>query len=154
MSRKEVLKKLRGICNSIAEDLDYELVDLEYVKENGRYFLRVYIHKDGGVDLEDCQKMSKNLSEKLDQEDPIRDTYYLEVSSPGLDRPLKTDKDLERSMKSDIEIKLYSPFDGKKDYEGKLIYFDSDSIKIEKDNQKIVEIPRESISMIRLSVKF
>ena len=154
MSRKEVLKKLRGICNSIAEDLDYELVDLEYVKENGRYFLRVYIHKDGGVDLEDCQKMSKNLSEKLDQEDPIRDTYYLEVSSPGLDRPLKSDKDLKRSIESDIEIKLYSPFDGKKDYEGKLIYFDSDSIKIEKDNQKIVEIPRESISMIRLSVKF
>ena len=154
MSRKEVLKKLRGICNSIAEDLDYELVDLEYVKENGKYFLRVYIHKDGGVDLEDCQKMSKNLSEKLDQEDPIRDTYYLEVSSPGLDRPLKSDKDLKRSIESDIEIKLYSPFDGKKDYEGKLIYFDSDSIKIEKDNQKIVEIPRESISMIRLSVKF
>lgn len=154
MSRKEVLKKLRGICNSIAEDLDYELVDLEYVKENGRYFLRVYIHKDGGVDLEDCQKMSKNLSEKLDQEDPIRGTYYLEVSSPGLDRPLKSDKDLKRSIESDIEIKLYSPFDGKKDYEGKLIYFDSDSIKIEKDNQEIVEIPRESISMIRLSVKF
>ena len=154
MSRKEVLKKLRGICNSIAEDLDYELVDLEYVKENGRYFLRVYIHKDGGVNLEDCQKMSENLSEKLDQEDPIRGTYYLEVSSPGLDRPLKSDKDLKRSIESDIEIKLYSPFDGKKDYEGKLIYFDSDSIKIEKDNQKIVEIPRESISMIRLSVKF
>lgn len=153
MNRKEVLRELRGITNSIAEELNYELVDVEYAKDNGRYFLRVYIHKDGGVNLEDCQNMSEALSEKLDKDDPIKDTYYLEVSSPGLDRPLKTNKDLKRNIENYIEIKLYSAFDGKKNYEGKLIYFDNDSIKIEKDDQNIVEIPRESISVIRLSVK-
>lgn len=154
MSKKEVLREVRELSRSIAADLKFELVDLEYVKENGRYFLRVYIHKDGGVNLDDCQKMSEALSAQLDQEDPIRDAYYLEVSSPGLDRPLKTDRDLERNMDKDIEIHLYAPLKGNKNYEGTLTAYSEKSIKIEDYDHNLVEIPREQISKIRLAVKF
>lgn len=154
MSKKEVLRRVRKIADSIAGDLNYELVDLEYVKENGRFFLRVYIHKDGGVNLDDCQNMSEKLSSKLDEDDPIKDTYYLEVSSPGLDRPLKTDRDLERNLGKDIELNLYSPLEGKKNYEAKLIDYSKDYVKIEEDNEHLVEIPREQISKIKLAIKF
>ena len=154
MGRKEVLREIKGIANSIANDLDFELVDLEYVKENGRYFLRTYIHKDGGVNLDDCQKMSEALGEKLDKDDPIKEAYYLEVSSPGLDRPLKTDRDLERNLGKDIEINLYSPFGGNKSYEGTLTDFSDRNINIENYNHNLVEIPREKISKIKLAVKF
>lgn len=153
MSKKEVMRNVRDIGDSIAEELNYELVDLEYVKENGRYFLRVYIHKDGGVNLDDCQKMSEELSARLDEKDPIKDTYYLEVSSPGLDRPLKTDRDLERNLGKDIEINLYSPFEGNKNYEGMLMNYTEESVEIEEYNNKVI-IPRDKISKIRLAVKF
>lgn len=154
MSKKEGLRKVREISKSIADDLNFELVDLEYVKENGRYFLRVYIHKEGGVNLDDCQKMSEVLSEELDREDPIRNTYYLEVSSPGLDRPLKTDRDLERNIGKDVEINLYSPFEGNKNHEGKLIGYSKENVKIEDNNHNLVEIPRGKVSKMRLAVKF
>ena len=84
---------------------------MEYIKESGSYFLKVYVDKIGGITLDDCQKMSKELSRKLDDEDPISEEYYLEVSSPGLDRPLKTDKDLNRNLGRDVELKLYRPFE-------------------------------------------
>lgn len=154
MSRKVVLREVREISNSIADELNFELVDLEYIKENGRYFLRVYIHKDGGVNLDDCQKMSEALSDKLDKEDPIKGAYYLEVSSPGLDRPLKTDRDMERNLGKDIEISLYSSFEGSKKYEGSLIDYSDEIIKIENYDHSLVEIPRDKISKVRLAVKF
>lgn len=154
MSRKVVLREVREISNSIADELNFELVDLEYIKENGRYFLRVYIHKDGGVNLDDCQKMSEALSDKLDKEDPIKGAYYLEVSSPGLDRPLKTDRDMERNLGKDVEISLYSPFEGSKKYEGSLIDYSDEIIKIENYDHSLVEIPRDKISKVRLAVKF
>lgn len=154
MSKKEVLREIREIANSITNDLNFELVDLEYVKENGRYFLRVYIHKEGGVNLDDCQKMSEALGEKLDKDDSIKEAYYLEISSPGLDRPLKTNRDLERNLGKDIEINLYSPFEGNKNYEGTLTDFSDEKINIEDYNHNLVEIPRDKISKIRLAVKF
>lgn len=154
MSRKEVLREVRGVANSIANDLNFELVDLEYVKENGRYFLRIYIHKDGGVNLDDCQKMSELISEKLDKEDPIKDAYYLEVSSPGLDRPLKTNRDLQRNLGKDIEISLYTPYEDKKNYEGTLTDFSDENINIKDYDHNLVEIPRDKVSKIRLAVKF
>lgn len=154
MSKREFIRKVREITSSIAEDLNFELVDLEYVKENGRYFLRVYIHKEGGINLDDCQKMSETLSGKLDQEDPINDTYYLEVSSPGLDRPLKTDRDLERNIGKDVEIKLYSPWEGSKNYSGKLIAYNDKKVIIEEENKNRLEVPREKISTTKIAIKF
>ena len=153
INKKEILNIVNHISNDIAKDLGYELVDMEYIKESGNYFLKVYVDKIGGITLDDCQKMSKELSERLDDEDPISEEYYLEVSSPGLDRPLKTDKDLNRNLGRDIELKLYRSFENKKIYEGELKNYSKDKITLEK-NENLVSIPREYISIIKLSIKF
>lgn len=153
MNRKELMKELNVICNELALSLNYELVDVEYVKEFGSYYLRVYIDKEGGVTLDDCQNMSELLSERLDTEDPIESAYYLEVSSPGLDRPLKTDKDLKRNLGKEIEISLYKPLDNRKKYEGTLKEFTTERIVIEV-NKDLIEIPKDAISIIKLALKF
>lgn len=144
---------VKNVSENIADSLGYELVDVEYEKDMGSYFLKIYVDKIGGISLDDCQKMSEELSTKLDEKDPIPGEYYLEVSSPGLDRPLKTDKDLNRNLNRDIELKLYKSFENKKSYEGELISFSDDEITIE-DNEKLVKIPREYISIIKLTIKF
>jgi ribosome maturation factor RimP len=154
MNKKEILNKVSIICEHIASDLKYELVDVEFVKEFGSYYLRVYIDKPGGVTLDDCQNMSEILSDKLDQEDPIDAAYFLEVSSPGLDRPLKTDKDLNRNIGKDVEISLYRPFEGKKTYEGKLNNFNDEFITIDIRTDELINIPRNIISNIKLALKF
>lgn len=148
-----MLSIVNKISYDIAESLGYELVDIEYVKELGSYFLRIYVDKVGGITLDDCQKMSEGLSGKLDGKDPISGEYYLEVSSPGLDRPLKTDKDLNRNLEKDVELKLYKPFGNKKIYEGELKSYSKDEITL-KQNDNLVSIPREYISIIKLSIKF
>ncbi|HLS54316.1 MAG TPA: ribosome maturation factor RimP, partial [Tissierellaceae bacterium] len=107
MGRQGGLGLVRNLCQTIADRLDYYFVDMNYVKENGNFFLRVYIDKKGGVNLEDCETFSELLSKELDEKDPIKGSYYLEVSSPGLDRPIKTDMDLERNLNREVEISLY-----------------------------------------------
>lgn len=153
-NKRELLKLVRQMSQDIADELDFELVDLEYMKEYGYNILRVYIDKLGGVSTDDCEKMSELLSLALDREDPISESYYLEVSSPGLDRPLKTDRDLKRNISKDVEVKLYKSLNNKKDYEGKLIDFNDDEITIEDDQGNIVFLPRKLISVIRLAIKF
>ena len=153
INKKEMLNIVKKISGNIADDLGYELVDLEYVKDMGSFFLKVYIDKIGGISLDDCQHMSEELSTKLDEKDPIPGEYYLEVSSPGLDRPLKTDKDLTRNLNKDVELKLYKPFENKKSYEGELISFSDMEITL-KQNEKSIKIPREYISIIKLMIKF
>jgi ribosome maturation factor RimP len=154
MNKKEILREVIDICNPIALSLDYELVDVEYLKEFGSYYLRVYIDKPGGITLDDCQNMSEILSDKLDKKDPISTAYYLEVSSPGLDRPLKTDKDLKRNLGKDIEISLYTPINNKKMYEGRLENYNEDLIIIKDEVNALIEIPRQSVSNIKLALKF
>lgn len=154
MNKKEVLKSVNGICEIIATDLNYELVEVDYVKESGSYFLRVYVDKPGGINLDDCQTMSMALSEKLDENDPFKEAYYLEVSSPGLDRPLKTDKDLKRNLGKDIEISLYKPLNNRKTYEGKLEDFNNMEIIILDEANNTYKIPKELISIIKLAIKF
>lgn len=154
MTTKKVIKELIAICQTIADSLNFELVDVEYVKEFGNYYLRVFIDKEGGINLDDCQSMSEILSEQLDKKDPISTAYFLEVSSPGLDRPLKTDKDLNRNIGKDIEVSLYSPLNKKKNYEGRLENYDEKFITISNENGNSIQIPRESISVVRLALKF
>ena len=154
MNKKEVLKSVKNICETIALDLNYELVDVEYVKETGSYFLRIYVDKPGGINLDDCQAMSVAVSEKLDDNDPFKEAYYLEVSSPGLDRPLKTDKDLKRNLGKDIEISLYKPLNNRKAYEGKLEDFNNLEIIILDEANNTYKIPKELISIIKLAIKF
>ncbi|MDD2446094.1 MAG: ribosome maturation factor RimP [Tissierellia bacterium] len=154
MSKKEIMNKVIDICNPIVESLDFELVDIEYIKEFGSYYLRVYIDKLGGITLDDCQKFSQLLSDILDKDDPITNAYYLEVSSPGLDRPLKTDQDLNRNIGKEIEVSLYKPFDGIKLYEGKLKEFNNESLIIINEVDELINIPRDIISLIKLALKF
>ena len=153
MSKKAIVKSVKNICEKIATDLNYELVDLEYVKDSGNYYLRVYVDKPGGITLDDCQTMSMAVSEKLDENDPFPDAYYLEVSSPGLDRPLKTDKDLKRNIGKDIELKLYSALNDRKNYEGELLDYNNTEIIII-SNEDRIQIPRELVSIIKLAIKF
>lgn len=154
MSRKSVVKIVKDHCEPLIEGLGYDLVDLEFIKENGNCYLRFYIGKAEGISIDDCQKVSEIVGDKLDELDPIQESYYLEVSSPGLDRPLKTDKDLKRNIGRDVEINLYKAIDGKKKYIGILLDYTEDHIIIREETQEKIEIERNAISNIRLAVKF
>lgn len=154
MNRKKIIKEATNISEAVAESLGYDLVDLEFVRDHSEYFLRIYIDKPGGVNLDDCQKMSEIVSEKLDEIDIINVSYYLEVSSPGLDRPLKTDKDLNRNKGRNIDVNLYKNYDGRKMYSGELSTFDDEYVNIIDDKGETIQLPRDIISQIKLSVEF
>lgn len=154
MNKKGVIEIVKRICNPLAEELGYELVDVEFLKESSSYFLRVYLDKPGGINLDDCQKVSQLLSEKLDEKDPISVAYYLEVSSPGLDRPLKNDNDFKRNLGKEVDIKLYEALESKKTIEGYLENYDDKEIIIKTELGKFINIPREIIALIKLAVKF
>ena len=132
MSKKDLYEsKTEELVTPLIEQNNFELVDIEYVKEGSNWYLRVYIDKPGGINVDDCELISRALSDKLDEEDFIDDAYILEVSSPGLGRPLKKDKDFERSLGEDVEIKLYRMKDGTKDYRGFLKSYNKEEIVIE-----------------------
>ena len=154
MKKKDVINSVFKIAEVIADDLDYELVDVEYEKEFGSFFLKIYIDKTGGVTIDDCAKMSELLGDALDKNDPTEDAYYLEVSSPGLDRPLKKEKDLKNNIGKEVQIKLYKALEDKKSYEGILKDFTVDSVLISNDKEEITSIPRELISTVKLTIKF
>ncbi|PLT31584.1 ribosome maturation factor RimP [Peribacillus deserti] len=141
----------------ILSDLNLELVDIEYVKEGKNWFLRVFIDKEGGVDIEECGTVSERLSEKLDETDPIPYNYFLEVSSPGAERPLKKAEDFTKSIGKNVFIKTYEPIDGIKEFEGILESFDGTVITVNmkiKTRTKTVEIPYEKVAKARLAVTF
>lgn len=132
----------------------YELYDVEYVKEGSNWYLRTYIDKDGGITVDDCELVSRALSELLDKEDFIPDAYIMEVSSPGLGRQLKRDKHFEKSIGEEIEIKLYKALNKKKEYVGMLKAFDSEKLTIELEDQTDMDILRSDIAMVRLTFDF
>ena len=152
--RKSIEATIEEIVQPIVDAKNFEIVDIEYVKEAGEYYLRVYLDKEGGISLSDCEVVSRELSEILDKKDPIKDNYFLEVSSPGLDRPLKKEKDFIRYAGYDVEIKLYKPLNGTKQLEGELIGLTEDKkIKVVIDNNE-VEFDKKDIALIKLAVKF
>lgn len=149
-----VIKTTEELAAPILEEKGLELVDIEYVKEGKDWFLRVYIDKDGGVDINECGIVSEQLGEKLDQADPVKGAYFLEVSSPGVERPLKT-KTISKNLGSNVYVKLYEPIDGQKEYEGTLKTFDGETAAIEykvKTRTKIAEVPYDKIAKARLAV--
>ena len=128
--------------------------EIEYVKEAGQFYLRIYLEKEGGISLDDCADVSRELNPILDEKDPIKDNYFLEVCSPGLDRPLKKDKDFERYAGRDVEVKLYKPLNGTKQLEGELVGLTEDKkIKVIIDDNE-VEFDKKDIALIKLAVKF
>ncbi|XJZ28534.1 ribosome maturation factor RimP [Bacillota bacterium Lsc_1132] len=153
----KVTEVVEELAAPIVTELGLELVEVEYVKEGKNWFLRVYIDKDTGVDIEECGLVSEKLSEKLDELDPITHNYFLEVSSPGAERPLKKPKDFEKTIGKQILVKTYEPIDGEKVFEGKLLAFDGSVVSIEvkiKTRKKTVDIPYEKVASARLAISF
>ena len=154
MSKKETYeRRTEELLKPIAEASGVEIYDVEYVKEGSDFYLRAYIDKAGGVDINDCEKVSRALSDALDEEDFIADSYIMEVSSPGLGRTLKKDKHLEKSLGEKVEIKTYKPIDKCKEFEGILKSYDENSIIIEIETKEMV-FARADIALIKLALDF
>ena len=138
----------------IIDEMNLELADLEFVKEGANWYLRVYIDKEGGVDIQDCEAVSRGFEEKLDEADPIEQAYILEVSSPGMDRPLKKDEDFVRFSGEIIDIKLYKTIHGKKQHQGKLLSLENAVISIEDEENNVIALEQKDVASVRLAVIF
>ena len=149
MSR--INKIVTEIAAPLAEELELELVDVEFVKESGQLILRVYIDREGGVMLEHCEVMSHALDEALDSLDPIEENYLLEVSSPGVERPLKNTADYERFTGRDVKVRLFSSFDGQKSFTGALRGLEGQDILLETEKQILVRIPLSQVAKANLT---
>jgi ribosome maturation factor RimP len=149
MKNDTLIQKLRKITQPIVEKNNCELYHIEYVKEAGENFLRIYIDSSSGITLENCEKVSRATSEVLDIEDPITDSYYLEVSSPGIERILYNDNHLEKYIGYNVLVNLKNLYNGQKKLEGNLLGFSDVQIEIQYDGNNI-SIPRENISIVSL----
>ena len=144
----KIEEKVEELVKDPIEKLGYSLYDVEYVKEGPEYYLRIYIDKESGIDLNDCEKVSNEINEILDKADYIKEQYYLEVSSPGIERKLRKDKHLEQNISKNVEIKLFKKDNnGKKEYTGKLKAFNQEEIIIETDKE--IAIERKNIAQIK-----
>ena len=132
----------------------FELVDVEYVKEAGSWYLRVYIDKEGGIAVDDCEVVSREADPILDTDDCIEESYILEVSSPGLGRPLKKDKDFARSIGEEVEVRLFRAVEGCKEYTGLLNAYDKTTVTLMLDDEKTLVLERSNIALIRLALDF
>ncbi|MBF7082368.1 ribosome maturation factor RimP [Desulfallas sp. Bu1-1] len=149
MKKSKVVQEIEEIISPVLDDMGIELVDIQYLKEGGRWILRIFIDQPGGVGLEDCQSVSERIDPLLDEKDPIPQSYYLEVSSPGLDRPLKKLADFERFAGKEVNVTTYVPVNGKRKFKGKLITASSHAIILETGGND-VEIPMEQVASARL----
>lgn len=146
--------KVEAFLLPIVEANNFELVDVEYVREAGTWYLRAYIDKEGGFTVDDCEMVSRKLSDWLDEKDFIDDSYILEVSSPGLGRPLKKEKDFKRSMGEQVDIKLYRAIDRQKDFTGTLSAYDEETVTIQYEDGSESTFNRKDIALIRLAFDF
>ncbi|MBX6352330.1 MAG: ribosome maturation factor RimP [Thermoflavifilum sp.] len=157
MPRERVTEIVEELAQPIAEAAGVEVVDVEYKKEGSHWFLRVYIDKPGGVDIDDCSRFSEVLSERLDEVDPIPGAYFLEVSSPGAERPLKKPADFERAVGEYVRISLYEPVAGQKVLEGVLREYGSGRLVVEQQvrgRSQDVEVPLDKVASARLAIQF
>jgi len=152
VSKEKIESVVEDIVSEIIANSKLELVDVEYVKER-EWYLRVFIDKEAGIEIDDCQWLSEQLEAKLDNGNLIKDHYYLEVSSPGLDRPLKKDRDFVRHAGDKIEVKTYEPINGEKVLVGTLIGLVDDNVQIDIDGHNL-SIPRAKTAQIRLHIEF
>ncbi|WP_310603438.1 ribosome maturation factor RimP [Anaerosporobacter sp.] len=155
MARREEYEAItERLLEPILEENNFELYDIEYVKEVGNWYLRVYIDKEDGITIDDCELVSRALNDLLDEKDFISDAYIFEVSSPGLGRQLKKDKHFAKSIGEEVEIKLYKAIDKKKEFDGILTAFDKDTITIEIEEDNTMVLNRSEIAMVRLALDF
>jgi len=151
--RADIEQRVEAMVMPIIEEGHFELVDVEYVKEGSNFYLRVFADKEGGINIDDCVWISRALEAKLDEEDFISDAYILEVSSPGLGRPLKKEKDFKRSVGKDIDIKLYKAVDQQKEFTGVLTGYTPTEIVLEIDGEEKT-FSRKDLALIRLALDF
>ena len=147
-------KKVEGLLGPIVEENQVELVDVEFVKEGQNWYLRIYIDKDGGVTIDDCEIVSRAIEKVIDEKDPIEQAFILEVSSPGIDRPLKKETDFVKYAGEIVDIKLYKAIEKQKEFQGKLKGLEGTTVTITDDDGKEVSFERKDIASIRLAVLF
>jgi ribosome maturation factor RimP len=156
--KERVTDIVEQLALPIVSQFGLELVDIEYKKEGANWYLRVFIDRpDGMIDIEDCSRVSEQLSNKLDEVDPIPTSYFLEVSSPGAERPLKKPSDFERAIGEWVHISLYEPLGGQKAYEGTLVEYSATGLVLEtrvKGVKRTLEVPSEKIASARLAIQF
>ena len=150
MNKKDIEARTEELLTPVAKANGVSIYDVEYVKEGSDYYLRAYIDKEGGVTIDDCERVSRVLNDKLDEEDYIDDAYILEVSSPGLTRKLTKPRHYLNSLGKEVELKTYKPVDGCKEFEGTLIQYDTGVITIESDGNKL-NFKEEDVSVIKLA---
>lgn len=153
MNKKQIIDTVESYLEPILNELHYELVDVEFVKEGPSYYLRIYIDKDGGVNIQDCQMTSRAIEKVLDEKDPIEEPYILEVSSPGLDRVLKKDKEFQRFQGRLVDVKLYKAVDGEKQYTATLVNKDDEKLYLD-DEGTPLEFEMKNVAIVRLAITF
>lgn len=154
MNKKQIVDEVTNYLEPILAKFNFELVDVEFVKEGPSYFLRIYIDKEGGVTIEDCRITSRAIEEVLDEKDIIEPAYMLEVSSPGLDRVLKKDKDFERFNGHVVDVKLYTPINKQKMIQGELVSKTEETLTLCDEDGEIIEIPMKNVVVVRLAILF
>lgn len=155
MSKREMYEaRTEELITPIVERMAFELVDVEYVKEGGTWYLRAYIDKEGGITVNDCEAVAREMNEILDAEDFVEDSYVFEVSSPGLGRPLKKEKDYVRSMGKEVEIRTYRAINREKEFYGVLSAYDENTVTIESEDGEKMVFEKSDIALIRLAFDF
>lgn len=154
MKKKRVVDIVEELVSPFLDEKKLELVEVEFVKEGQHRYLRVYLDKEDGLSLDDCQEVSEYLSAKLDELDPIKENYFLEVSSPGVERVLKKDKDFEKYKGRLVEVRLYHTLNGQKVIEGKLLGLKDNKIIIDRETKGIIEIAKDKVSLVKLLIDF
>ena len=155
MTKREMIEqKAEELITPLIEEHHFELVDVEYVKEGANWYLRAYIDKPGGINVDDCEVVSRAFSDLLDEKDFIDDAYILEVSSPGLGRPLKKEKDFVRSMGKDVDVRLYRQLNKQKEFTGALSAYDENTVTLTMEDGSQMVFEKADIALIRLALDF
>ncbi len=155
MTKRETYEaRTEELILPLMEEFGFELVDVEFVKEGDTKYLRTYIDKDGGITIDDCEKVARRMNDLLDEEDFIEESYVFEVSSPGLDRPLKKEKDFIRNMGKEVEIRTYRALEGQKEFFGTLSGYTEDTVTIVTEEEETKTFEKKEIALIRLAFDF
>ena len=154
MAKKDYESRTEAMLMPIVEAKGFELVDVEWVKEGANWYLRAYIDKENGITVDDCEEVSRALSDLLDEEDFISENYILEVSSPGLGRPLKKEKDFVRSMGKDVDVRLYRQLNKQKEFTGALSAYDENTVTLTMEDGSQMVFEKADIALIRLALDF
>lgn len=153
MSTSTIKSAIEAMVLPFLNDNGFELVDIEYIKEGSNWFLRIFVDKEGGIDIDECGRISEYVSEQLDKNDPITGAYFLEVSSPGAERPLKKPDDVRKAIGKHVFVTTYEPIGGSKEFEGTLMSFD-DGIVVVRVGKKEHGIPYDKVAGARLAIQF